>query len=389
MIATVVGLGRALRAAGLVVGSDQCAALAQALALPGVDPLSKRDLHLAARATLVSRHEDLELFEQVFAAFLGEAAPGRPRKVPPAPRHDRGEPRLPALVTYMAERARAAAREVAMPEDARAASSMERLASRDFGDCTSEELATLERVFARMRFAPALRRSLRFVRGRRGERLDLPLILRRAARLAGTAVALPRRTRKLKRRPLVVLADISGSMEVYARILLQFLHGLGRWHAETETFAFGTRLTRITAALKLHSIDHALDEAARAIPDFAGGTRIGASIQTFNRVHARRVVRPGTVVLIISDGWETGDPATLAAELGRLRARCHRLVWLNPLLGRTGYQPRARGMAAALAHVDDFLPANNLQSLGDLAHYLARVQRRRGTLAPREPRGTA
>jgi uncharacterized protein len=380
MIATVVELGRALRAAGLAVGPDRCAALAQALALPGVDPLSRRDLHHAARATLVSRHEDLELFEQVFAAFFGAAASGRPQKVPPAPLHDRGERKLPALVTYMAERAREAAREVATPEEARAASGLERLAHHDFGDCTPEELAALERLLARMRFAPALRRTLRFVRGRRGERLDLPLIVRRAARLAGTAVALPRRTRKLARRPLVVLADISGSMEVYARILLQFLHALGRWHRGIEAFVFGTRLTRITAALRLRSVDHALDEAARAILDFAGGTRIGESVRTFNRVHARRIVRPGTVVLIISDGWESGDPGMLAAELGRLRARCHRLVWLNPLLGRTGYQPRVRGMAAALAHVDDFLPAHNLDSLADLADYLARVQRRRGTL---------
>ena len=260
-----------------------------------------------------------------------------------------------------------------MAEDAPAASSGERLARRDFGDCTPEELAALARAFS-------------------GLRLDLPRILRRAARHAGAAFALARRTRKLKRRPLVVLADISGSMEIYARILLQFLHGVGRRHAGTETFVFGTRLTRITPALRLRSIDAALDEATRQIPDFAGGTRIGESVRAFNRRYARRIVRPGAVVLVISDGWDTGDPAILAAELGRLRARCHRLIWLNPLLGRAGYQPRPRGMAAALAHVDDFLPAHDLKSLADLAQHLARLQRRRGAIAPRAaggPRGSA
>jgi uncharacterized protein with von Willebrand factor type A (vWA) domain len=213
-------------------------------------------------------------------------------------------------------------------------------------------------------------------------------VLRNAASHGGIALALHRLRRKLKRRPLVVLADISGSMELYSRILLQFLHGVTHRHGPTETFVFGTRLTRITSQLQIRDVDTALTHAAREIVDFAGGTRIGECLQTFNRLHARRVLHAGAVVLLISDGWETGDPVLLDAEMRRLRERCHRVVWLNPLLGGAGYEPRARGMSIALAHVDDFLPVHNLQSLQDLSTHLARISRRRGAVGATRPRSS-
>lgn len=178
-----------------------------------------------------------------------------------------------------------------------------------------------------------------------------------------------------------MLADISGSMELYSRILLQFLHGVTQQHARTETFVFGTRLTRITGPLQIRNVDAALDHAARDIVDFAGGTRIGDCLHAFDRQHARRVLGRGAVVVIISDGWETGDPDKLAAEMRRLAERAHRIVWLNPLLGRTGYAPEARGMAAALAYVDDFLPIHDLRSLQALAVQLGRLPRRKGSRA--------
>jgi uncharacterized protein with von Willebrand factor type A (vWA) domain len=193
-------------------------------------------------------------------------------------------------------------------------------------------------------------------------------------------LALAHRREKLRRRPLVVLADISGSMELYARILLQFLHGVTQRHARTETFVFGTRLTRITPQLQIRRVDAALDHAAREIVDFAGGTRIGECLHAFDRLHARRVLGRGAVVLIISDGWDTGDPGRLAAEMRRLARRAHRIVWLNPLLGRAGYAPEVRGMAAALAHVDDFLPIHDLRSLQELAQRLGRIPRRKGAV---------
>ena len=384
----VIGFARALRDAGLPVGVDQSELFAQALAW--IDPLVRRELYLAARATLVVRREDLAVFDALFAAFFGGPSPGsrgRAQAAPLAPRHDPKASVRTALMAYMAERAEPTAREVDVPESHKAASGVELLQRMDFADCTPAELDAIARAMRELRLDVTLRESRRWVRSRRGDRLDLPRILRDAARHGGTVLALARRGRKLRRRPLVVLADISGSMELYSRLLLQFLHGVTQRHARTETFAFGTRLTRITSQLQIRNVDAALDHAAREIADFAGGTRIGACLHAFDRQHARRVLGRGAVVLIISDGWETGDPDRLAGEMRRLAARAHRVVWLNPLLGRAGYAPEARGMAAALAHVDDFLPIHDLRSLAALASQLGRIPRRRTTRTMPRPTG--
>jgi len=159
-------------------------------------------------------------------------------------------------------------------------------------------------------------------------------------------------------------------------------------HARTETFVFGTRLTRITGQLQIRNVDAALDHAAREIVDFAGGTRIGDCLHAFERQHARRVLGRGAVVLIISDGWDTGEPTRLVAEMRRLAERAHRIVWLNPLAGRAGYAPEARGMAAALAYVDDFLPVHDLASLQALAQRLGRLPRRKGAGEPQGARSS-
>jgi uncharacterized protein with von Willebrand factor type A (vWA) domain len=378
----VVGFARALRDAGLPIGVEQSESFAQALAW--IDPLVRRELYLAARATLVLRREDLAVFDELFGAFFGGADPdaGRAQPTPMAPRHDRDEFFRTALVAYMAERADPTAREVEVPQAAKAASGLELLQRKDFTDCTPAELDAIARAMRELRLDVTLRISRRLIRARRGDRLDLPRIVRDAARRAGTVLALARRRRKLRRRPLVVLADISGSMELYSRILLQFLHGVTQRHARTETFVFGTRLTRITDQLRIRNVDAALDHAARSIVDFAGGTRIGDCLHAFARQHARRVLGRGAVVLIISDGWETGDPAVLAGEMRRLAERAYRVVWLNPLLGRPGYAPEARGMAAALPYIDDFLPIHDLGSLQALAAMLGRLPRRKGSAGP-------
>lgn len=373
----VVGFVRALREAGLPVGVEQSESFARALAW--VDPLVRREVYLAARATLVFRREDLAMFDELFAAsFGGPRARPHAQPTPLAPRHDRGAFVRTALVAYMAERAEPNAREVDVPAHEKAASGLELLQRKDFGDCTPAELDAIARAMRELRFDLTLRVSRRLVRARRGDRLDLPRIVRAAARHGGAVVALARRRRKLRHRPLVVLADISGSMELYSRILLQLLHGVTQRHARTETFVFGTRLTRITSQLQIRQVDAALDHAAREIVDFAGGTRIGDCLHAFDRLHARRVLGKGAVVLIISDGWETGDPARLGAQMRRLAERAHRIVWLNPLLGRAGYAPEARGMAAALAYIDDFLPIHDLRSIQALAATLGRIPRRKG-----------
>jgi uncharacterized protein with von Willebrand factor type A (vWA) domain len=372
----VVGFVRALRDAGVPVGVGQSEAFAQALAW--IDPLVRRDVYLAARSTLVFRREDFAVFDERFAAFFGGPAL-RPQATPLAPRHDRSEFFRTALVAYMAERADPDASEVRVPEDHKAASPIELLQRKDFADCTPAELDAIARAMRELRLEVTERTSRRLVRANRGDRLDLPRIVRDAARRGGAVLALARRTAKLRRRPLVILADISGSMELYSRILLQFLHGVTQHHARTETFVFGTRLTRITSQLQIRNVDAALDHAAREIADFAGGTRIGDCLHAFYRQHARRLLGRGAVVLIISDGWETGDPEVLRVEMRRLAERAHRVVWLNPLLGRAGYSPQVRGMAAALDHVDDFLPIHDLRSLQELAMQLARLPRRRRT----------
>jgi len=375
----VVDLARRLRAAGLVVGVGQVEAFAQALTL--LDALERRPVYLAARATLVFRREDAGLFDQVFDAWWAPGPGSEPQKVPQAPRHDPKAFHSTALKAWMAERARESDPEVEVSEDARAASAAELLGRRDFSKLTEDEHRALAQAMAALTLDVTLRRTRRRVPSRRGDQVDLRRALRTLARL-GAVPTLARRARRWKRRPLVVLADVSGSMELYSRLVLQFLHGLTRRQGTTETFAFGTRLTRITGALKLTQVDTALTEATASIVDFGGGTRIGDNLARFNRQFAGRVLRRGAVVLVVSDGWEVGDVARLRAELAQVKRRCYRLVWLNPMMGSASFQPRAAGVAAAQELADDCLPIHNLDSLKALGRHLGRLPARR-THSPR------
>jgi hypothetical protein len=370
----LAGFGRALRGAGVPVGLEQLAAFGRALALlPRVD---RAAAHLAARATLAIRREELPLLDEAFARwFGGGAAAARPASLPHAPRHDRAFHRT-ALHSYLAEAAAAGDREAPLPDEAPAASAHERLARKDFAKLGEAERAAVARQLRELRLAVALRRSPRRERVRRGGELDLAAALRLAGRRGGAVLSLPRRRPRWKRRPLVVLVDLSGSMELYARLLLVFLHAVRRRHGAVEIFAFGTRLTHITGELALRDLDAALASAADKVVDFGGGTRIGECLRAFHRRHAARVCRRGAVALLVSDGLDTGEPAELARQVARLRARCHRLIWLNPLLGSAGYRPLAAGMAAALPHVDDFLPVRDLRSLEALARHLEQLPRR-------------
>lgn len=371
----VIAFGRALRDAGIAVGIHQLEAFARAL--PLIDAADRRALSFAARATLITRHEDLAVFDEEFAKFFDGEQP-RSQKMPIAPRHDRMFVKT-ALGAYMAERANRRDPEVELPESAKAASAHEQLQTKDFATCTEAEREAIARMLEQLDLRVAQRRSLRRVPSRRGRDLDLAAAVRSSARHAGTLITLPRRRHKWKPRPIVVLADISGSMELYSRIVLQFLHALSSQHP-TEVFVFGTRLTRITPQLALTDLDRALDRAAAEIHDYAGGTRIGECLHAFERAHARRVIRRGAIVLVISDGLETGDSKQLAREVRRLHDRAYRLIWLNPLLGAARYRPVAEGMAAALPYVDDFLPVRDLRSLESLARHLAAIPRRKGAV---------
>jgi uncharacterized protein with von Willebrand factor type A (vWA) domain len=189
----------------------------------------------------------------------------------------------------------------------------------------------------------------------------------------GELIELARRRRQEKQRPLVLLCDVSGSMERYSRMLLLFAHALSRSHGRVEAFLFATRLTRVTPQLAKDRSFNVLAAVGQAVPDWSAGTRIGEVLRTFNRRWGRRVLSHGPIVLLISDGWDRGDPELLRTEMARLQRSCHRLIWLNPLLGSQAYEPLTRGMQAALAHVDDFLPVHNLVSLEALASHLSRL----------------
>ena len=219
----------------------------------------------------------------------------------------------------------------------------------------------------------AQRRSRRLVRSPKGRYVDLRRSLRANMKYGGEAIELMRRRQKMKPRQFVMICDISGSMDRYSRLLLQFMHTVEQGLDRVEVFVFGTRLTRVTRQLRMRNIDAALERISKDVQDWAGGTRIGESLQTFNTRWARRVLGRGAIVLIISDGWDRGDVDLLRREIARLQRSSFRLIWLNPLLGSPTYQPLTRGIQAALPYVDDFLPVHNLRSLEALAQLLGQV----------------
>lgn len=377
-LANVLLFSRALRAAGLPVSLDQTMRFARAL--EWLDVGDRDQVYHGARALLVTRREDLRLFEALFHQFW--SVPGEPasrgQKAPLAPRHDRPKGRPFTIATFMAYKARGFEKEVEIYDRAGSYSDQEVLASKDFSQMAPEELETVRRLMREMRFAVSRRTTRRRVADDAGRALDLRRTLRQSAKHGGVAIHLPRLARKVKERPMVLLADVSGSMEKYSRLLLQLFYSVGHSLKDVESFVFATRLSHVTHELRLRNIDQAVDHAARQVIDWSGGTRIGECLGTFNRRWSRRVLRRGAVVLIVSDGWDRGDTTALAAELRYLRHRCHRLIWLNPLSGREGYEPKVEGMAAALPYIDDFLPVHNLQSLDQLVEHLRSLPARRG-----------
>ncbi len=366
-----------LRQAGLAISLDQTISFVRAL--DWIDLTDRRQVFHTARALLVTRAETLRLFELIFHHFWRLSRDGeRPqgRKAPVAPRHDLERKQF-TIATYMAFKARQHDPEIEVTDRAATFSNEEVLQHKNFSEMTPEELAGVRRLIQEMRWQASLRRTHRRVTAARGDTLDLRHALRQ---LAKTGCLPPRpawRRRKIKPRPMVLLTDVSGSMEQVARLVLLFFFSMSQSLPDVECFTFGTRLARITPQLKIRNVDRAVDAASREVVDWAGGTRIGESFGAFNRQWSRRVLRRGAVVLIISDGWERGDVSLLRTEMRYLHHRCHRLIWLNPLLGHASYQPRTEGMAAALPFVDDFLPVHNLHSFEQLSRHLSDLPSRR------------
>ncbi|MCB0195956.1 MAG: VWA domain-containing protein [Anaerolineae bacterium] len=368
-----------LRRAGIPVSTDQAIDFARALEM--IDIGRREQLYYAARGLLLNRYENMRLFDTIFNRFWrvpAASSGGRRQKAPIAPRHQPKPATQFNIVTYMAYRARQSDPEIDVADKSQTFSDAELLQTKEFSAMTPEELTAVKQLIREMRWQISLRQTRRRVPDGKGDLLHLRASMRSATKHGGVPLHLSWQRKKIKQRPLVLLADISGSMEKYTRLLLQFFYAVSHSLQQVESFVFGTSLSRITPHLKIKNIDRALDEASRRVVDWSSGTRIGPSLQAFNRQWSRRVLRQkGAIVLIISDGWERGDVSLIKQEMAYLRRRCHRLIWLNPLLGKATYQPLVEGMAAALPFVDDFLPIHNLQSLNALADHLGSLDARR------------
>jgi len=379
LLANLVHFGRLLRRLGLPITATEMATAAAALGC--LDLERRREVKAGLRAVLAGRREHLELFDRAFDAFWREGVADAPPSLELGQMIRRGRQvnkQLLGLVGGDPDRLGGEEEGETVLEPHFAASHRELLRRKDFAELTAEEEAAVRELIRRQSFPLPPRRTRRREPARRGDALDLRRTLRRSLRHGGEPLELARRRRKAKPRPLVALCDVSGSMEPYARLLLQFLYALGpgsrqRGAGRREIFAFGTRLTRLTRHLDRRDPDLALQEAAAAVVDWGGGTRIGEALRHFNLHWARRVLGQGAVVLLISDGWERGEPELLARELDRLRRSCERLIWLNPLLGVPGYEPLTRGIQAALPYLDEFLPVHNLRSLEQLGRVLTRL----------------
>ena len=397
LLSESVGFGRALRAAG--VGVDLGAAIDFARSLTLVDVGDREQVRAAGEAVFVRRRDDRVTYDAVFARWwtqrrrrsLGDFEP------PPAPHADDAELSESeaggALPEAGDERQAAPADERGVPipsgqesgpddapsEDVAVApdaySQGEVLRRREFDRMTPQELRDAERLVDLLEPKLEQRRTRRYELHSHGRRLAPRAMFRRNLATGGQLLNWVWRRPIDEPRSIVVICDISGSMERHSRLLLRFVQALSASSAvRTEAFVFGTRLTRVTRLLHDRNRDRALARVAEAVNDWAGGTRIGESFREFNQHWARRTLRTSGVVIVISDGWDRGDPALVATETARLRRNCHRLIWLNPLAGTPGYQPLAGGMRAAFPYIDDFLAAGTVASLERLGEILAGVR---------------
>jgi uncharacterized protein with von Willebrand factor type A (vWA) domain len=365
----VVTFGRVLREVGIEVGPGRVVDAVRGLG--AVDLTRQEDVYFTLRQTLVSRHDELELFDRAFTAWFlrGPVAPLVRQKQ---------ERRLASRVARDTLEASREGEDVVEDGDPLelGASAHELIREKDFAEMTAEEFERARRLMDAIARSRPLRLSRRRSPDPRGDLLDMRRMLRRCLRSGGDPVDQPWKSRKAVPRKLVVLCDVSGSMDAYARALFLFLHALvGTGHG-VEAFAFGTRLTRLTGDLGARDPEAALARATEAAIDWGSGTRIGSSLAEFNAVYGRRALSRGAVVVIVSDGWERDGPGLIGREMAKLARAAYAIVWVNPLKGNPEYQPLAGGMRAALPFVDRFLPGHNIRSLEELATILAGIERR-------------
>ncbi|MEZ4671504.1 MAG: VWA domain-containing protein [Anaerolineae bacterium] len=374
--------GRLCKGLGLDVNPERMLVAAQALQFIGL--AHRTDVYHALRSTIVTHRRDLPLFDEAFHEFWRVPPEGGPsfavqsmgeqrykprsRFLPPAGSSpdegdDTGKPALDQTML------------VIVPTYSNQAA----LRHKDFAQMTGEELDAAKASIAQLQRTLGLRRTRRYQPGR-GAVLDVRRSFRRNMRYAGEPIEQPTRKRVMKPRPLVLICDISGSMERYARILLHFAHTLANSIYQVESFVYSTSLTQITHPIRHKSVDLALREVGHKVNDWGGGTKTGEALREFNYRWSRRVLSRGAIVMLITDGWDRGDPDLLKKEMARLQRSCHRLIWLNPLLAAPQYEPLTRGAQAILPYVDDFLPVQNLANLETIVRELARVDWQRGKI---------
>lgn len=366
----LVGFGHALRAEGVALGSGQVVTFCQAAAR--LDPTDLTDLYWGGRICLITRQVDLPVYDRVFRAyFLGRQSPLQEFLKVKAQLAPEAESALEILPDEDADEER--------PDEAQLglmASTIESLRHKRFDECSPEELEALRKLMARFRLMPPRRKTRRTRPAAHSRHPDLRRTIRHGLRTQAEMIEQCWRERRVKRRKIVLILDVSGSMAEYSRALLQFAHSAalvasassGQAFGKVEVFCFGTHLTRITDALRKRDPDQALAEAARTVVDWEGGTKIGASLDLFVRTWGRRGLCRGAIVVICSDGLERGHPELLATAMERLARLSHRIVWMNPLKGdNTEFRPRTVGMLAALPHVDRLLSGHDLSSLEELA----------------------
>jgi uncharacterized protein len=367
-VTVLVDFGRALRAKGLAIGSGDI--LTYCAAMAPLDPTDLVDLYWAGRTTMIVRHEDIVVYDEVFRVFfLASDSP------------------VQKMLKVKAQAAAAAEAAFEIPATEPSgkeqeeetllglmASNIETLKHRSFGECTNEELAAIRRIMARIKFTPPKRRTRRTKTAFDGRKPDMRRTIRESMRTNGEMVELYWRRRRVRLRPLILILDVSGSMSDYSRALLQFAYSAKRASQKVEVFCFGTRLTQVTKPLQTRKPDEALARAAQLVVDWEGGTRIGDSIDKFVRKWGRRGMCRGGVVVVCSDGLDRGDPELLSDSMERLSRLCHNIVWMNPHKGNNAnYQPQTVGMMAAQPHIDVLLSGHDLSSLEELATLLPKL----------------
>jgi uncharacterized protein len=373
---------RRLHEAGVPVDAERATRFADSLSV--VRPIARRRLYWTARAVFVSDHTPVKAFDAAFASVFGpDRGPEPPvasdaRHVPAPPDERPLSSHPPAAELMDGENPWSAGSSPPRPagdrqQDGRelpvraSASDDEVIRSKRFDQLQPDELAQLYRLMAKLRLATPQRRIRRAERDRHGPSIDLRRTLRGSLRTGGDPIRLARRRRRVVRRRIVLLCDISGSMEPYARAYLQFVTCAASSGPRAEAFAFATRLTRLTRALRSRNPDRAVQQAAATAPDWSSGTRIGDALRTFNDRHGRRGMARGAVVVILSDGWERGDPSLVGREMERLARLAYRIVWVNPRAAATGFSPRAGGMSAALPYCDALVSGHSLAALEQVA----------------------